>query len=733
MVTCIMPTFNRRAFVPYAIKYFQRQQYLNKELIIIDDGEDCIEDIVPTSDNIKYVRLSQKITLGAKLNMGCKNASGGIIVHWDDDDWYAPYRINYQVEELKKNGSEVCGINQLIYLDVRSNDAFEYRYPGNQPKWLAGSTLCYERSRWAKKNFKEINVGMDGLFVWDTEPERVSILNDSTMSVHVIHDYNGSPKNTNNERWHNYSLSKVKSIMQEDFDEYVEQADVTLQRRTIFAANNLLPSRQTKKVKNIYACLVHEQPDCVVDMVRNLHYNDPHSSIIILCSEASLELTKSSFPFEEFGAIIFPEILSVKHGYLHNFALSCMQFALENFSFDILTIVDSDQLSVQAGYSEFMGNYFASQSNVGLLSNRPERITENCVDVFTSIQAFKEYNLWKPLLKTFPDGEQKFVHWSFWPSTVFTYDAIKDLVNLFKTNTLLKDIMRQTKIWATEEIILPTMVSLLGYDIKLNPCAHDLVNYRRDYTVDELGSALENPNAFWAHPIIRRYDDVLRKHARQSLNNYYSPPKQEEEKQTPPERILMPAKVLNEVRKIEGWLSDAEAELLIGYALKACQDFPEAALVEVGSYHGKATIVLGRVAESISEKIKVYSIDPHDGILGSLDQGLHQYEPSLDQLQKNIKIANLSKLVISIVDSAKNVAWSSSISLLLIDGLHDYLSICDDFTAFSAHIQVGGFVAFHDYADYFPDVVAYVQELISKKKFQKLALADTLIILQKTN
>ena len=38
LVSCIMPTYNRREFVPLAIRYFLRQDYANKELIIIDDG-----------------------------------------------------------------------------------------------------------------------------------------------------------------------------------------------------------------------------------------------------------------------------------------------------------------------------------------------------------------------------------------------------------------------------------------------------------------------------------------------------------------------------------------------------------------------------------------------------------------------------------------------------------------------------------------------------------------------
>ncbi|ATP56302.1 hypothetical protein CPT03_07365 [Pedobacter ginsengisoli] len=724
LVSCVMPTYNRRFFIPHAIKYFQRQEYENKELIIIDDGSDCIRDLVPEADNIKYIRLNYKITLGEKLNIACKHASGGIIVNWDDDDWYAPYRIKYQVRELKKSNADICGINNLLYYDPQKKEAFEYKYPINQRKWLLGSSLCYQRSYWEKNQYKEINVGVDGLFVWAAQPEKVTALTDSTMSVHMIHDQNISFKKTSGDWWHPYPVLDIERIMNLDLKYYPNHDQIASDKWNLKIAK--------RPLKNVYACLVHESIDCVIDLVRNLHFHDPSSTIIIFNSSADIQLNSCSFPFEEFGVIIHPNVIKVQHGYLHNFALECMQFAIENCAFDIFTIVDSDQLSLQPSYSSFMSDFFSQKSNIGLLSNRPEHINANNTDVYTSIQAFKEYDLWKPLLKTFKDGESKFVHWSFWPSTVFTYDAIKDLLKLFKTNSILQNIMSHTKIWATEEIILPTMVSLLGYDIEMNPCCHDFVNYKREYTTQELDYAFSNSNAFWIHPINRNYDDPLRKHTRKHLNSYVQKANGICEENIS-EPLFSPGQILKDIKQIQGWLSDGEAELLLACGLKACNQFPNADLVEVGSYHGKATILLGALAKSVSELIKVYSIDPHTGIQGSADQGLKQFEPSLDHFKRNIEKANLNETVVSIVDESKNVTWNTSISMLLIDGLHDYLNISNDFRQFSPWIETGGYLAFHDFAEYFPDVMAFANELILKKNYQKIGQTDSLLILKKLN
>src|SRR5678816_3153619 len=91
LVSSIMPTYNRRAFVPQAIGYFLRQDYARKELIIVDDGSDEISDLIPRDERLRYTRLDHKLPLGAKLNLACEQASGEIIINWDDDDWYAPW------------------------------------------------------------------------------------------------------------------------------------------------------------------------------------------------------------------------------------------------------------------------------------------------------------------------------------------------------------------------------------------------------------------------------------------------------------------------------------------------------------------------------------------------------------------------------------------------------------------------------------------------------------------
>ena len=73
----------------------------------------------------------------------------------------------------------------------------------------------------------------------------------------------------------------------------------------------------------------------------------------------------------------------------------------------------------------------------------------------------------------------------------------------------------------------------------------------------------------------------------------------------------------------------------------ACTFYSEhaRAIVEVGSYCGRSTVVLGSVVQSLRlDDARVYAIDPHDGKLGALDQGVEQLPPSLDKFHRNIAL-----------------------------------------------------------------------------------------------
>lgn len=224
LVSCIMPTANRRLFVPWAIEYFLRQDYPNKELVIVDDGTDVIEDLIPNDTQIRYLRLPVRHRVGAKRNLACEAAHGNIIVHWDDDDWHARHRLRYQVTELLGSGAEVCGITNPLFYDIRNRRAWQYQYSKNQRFWLSGSTLCYLRRFWNGHRFADVDVGEDARFVFSGDPSRMTALADPTFHVGMIHPHNVSPKQTRGVCWRPYGVEEILRLLGDDGWRYQDKS-----------------------------------------------------------------------------------------------------------------------------------------------------------------------------------------------------------------------------------------------------------------------------------------------------------------------------------------------------------------------------------------------------------------------------------------------------------------------------------------------------------------------------
>ena len=229
LVSCIMPTADRRAFVARAIEYFLRQDYEHKELIIVDDGREAVADLMPDDARVRYVRLDERLPVGAKRNLACDEARGEIIAHWDDDDWHAPHRLSYQVESMTRAGAELCGISTLLFYDARrggggGNRAWKYVYPSSQKRWVSGSSMCYTRAFWAGNRFREINVGEDARFVWGRPAARLCVLPDAGFHVGIIHGGNVSPKNTAGSYWRPHPAEDIRRLLGADAKFYDDLA-----------------------------------------------------------------------------------------------------------------------------------------------------------------------------------------------------------------------------------------------------------------------------------------------------------------------------------------------------------------------------------------------------------------------------------------------------------------------------------------------------------------------------
>jgi glycosyltransferase involved in cell wall biosynthesis len=217
LVTCMMPTADRRLFVAQAVAYFLVQDYPQKELLIVDDGVDSVADLAPENAAVRYFRLEKPQSVGAKRNIAAQQAGGEILVHWDDDDWSAPRRLSYQVEQLRVAQADICGLDRIWFYAPDEQRAWEYVYPRGERPWVYGASLAYTRVFWEKHRFPEINVGEDARFVWADARAKIHVLSDSRFLVARIHAANTSRKRTSDPRYQARPVEEIKRLLGDDF------------------------------------------------------------------------------------------------------------------------------------------------------------------------------------------------------------------------------------------------------------------------------------------------------------------------------------------------------------------------------------------------------------------------------------------------------------------------------------------------------------------------------------
>ena len=145
-VSVCTPTYNRRLFIPQLIKCFQRQTYPKElmEWIIVDDGEDSVEDLFKGIECVKYFREEKKMKLGRKRNYMHEKCKGEIIVYMDDDDYYPPERVNHAVNRLRSQPRAMAAGSSVVYIYFNDLDKI-YQFGPYGPMHATAGTFAFKR------------------------------------------------------------------------------------------------------------------------------------------------------------------------------------------------------------------------------------------------------------------------------------------------------------------------------------------------------------------------------------------------------------------------------------------------------------------------------------------------------------------------------------------------------------------------------------------------------------
>jgi glycosyltransferase involved in cell wall biosynthesis len=193
LVSIITPTGRRDALLQLQHANVLRQTLQDFEWLILDDSPQPSSHFTALTDpRIRYRHQEgPRLTIGEKRNRLIAEAKGGIIAHFDDDDFYTPRYLEFMAARLaagadaaKFTGFFVYGLSSqfLGYWDVpatrglhrqiSSAPGIKYVDFGPQPPQLLedsilgfGFSYVYRRAVWEKVPFTDQNLSEDRIFL----------------------------------------------------------------------------------------------------------------------------------------------------------------------------------------------------------------------------------------------------------------------------------------------------------------------------------------------------------------------------------------------------------------------------------------------------------------------------------------------------------------------------------------------------------------------------------------
>jgi hypothetical protein len=195
-IVCI--TSDRRLFMPILKYSYMIQSYPEQklELIIVDDGEDSIEDTLIGVPNVVYVRLNEKTSVGEKRNIGVSKAMYDIVTFMDDDDIYPNNSVLERVAMMLKSPLKECAFCTVIpCYDISKYSSFMNAPPITltMSQRVSEATLIFTKKFWEERKFENTQIAEGDAFIHGRE-HMCRELSPQEIIVSLVHSKNTSSR-----------------------------------------------------------------------------------------------------------------------------------------------------------------------------------------------------------------------------------------------------------------------------------------------------------------------------------------------------------------------------------------------------------------------------------------------------------------------------------------------------------------------------------------------------------
>ena len=197
-VSIVCVTRDRRIFMPILKYSYMIQSYPEEklELVVVDDGDDSIEDTLIGVPNVIYVSLEDKKTIGEKRNIGVSKAMYDVITFMDDDDVYPNNSVLERTAMMLKSNSKECAFCTVIpCYDICKYSSFMNSPPLHLPmsERVSEATLIFTRKFWEERNFGNTQIAEGDAFIRGRE-HMCRELSPQEVIVSLTHPKNSSSR-----------------------------------------------------------------------------------------------------------------------------------------------------------------------------------------------------------------------------------------------------------------------------------------------------------------------------------------------------------------------------------------------------------------------------------------------------------------------------------------------------------------------------------------------------------
>ncbi|HEY9722947.1 MAG TPA: glycosyltransferase family 2 protein [Oscillatoriaceae cyanobacterium] len=226
-ISAIVPTQAREPYLRRLVTCFSAQTHRDAELLILDDSPAPSPYFVEARHGdarVRYFYMAPGLSLGEKRNWLIERATGEVIAHLDDDDYYAPAYLETMLAELeghdfvKLSGWYCYQVRErfLAYMDsepdavdaakaallistvepivVSPMDATMREVLANM-RWGFGFSYVYRKEAWQAAKFPAMTFKEDIYFLAELLKQgcRLKCLRDRRgIVLHILHTTNTS-------------------------------------------------------------------------------------------------------------------------------------------------------------------------------------------------------------------------------------------------------------------------------------------------------------------------------------------------------------------------------------------------------------------------------------------------------------------------------------------------------------------------------------------------------------